>query len=103
MTCLGCARPVLYDPLGNCRNQAIFCAMEAQENYETRIAFGPVKNLQYIHHAQAKALIDNKWVWLTMVGTSCFPARQDPFDPLNEWKIEDFMEALLHHADNGSK
>lgn len=92
---VGCARPVLFDPLGNCRNRAAYCALEAAEKYETVIATGPTKAFPTtISHAQAKAKIDGKWQWLTMMGEYCYVSDQDQFIPLNEWKIVDYIKWL---------
>jgi len=95
MSLVGCAKPVLFDPLGNCRNRAIYCAMEARENYETKVASGPVPGYHGINHAQAKAKINGEWQWLTMMGANCYAAQKDNFEPLNDWKVDDFIHYIM--------
>ena len=88
---INCAHPIFYDPLGNCKNRAVYCALEASEKYEAIIVTGTTK-VFYIYHAQAKVKINNEWQWLTMIGEYCYIADQDEFTPLNEWRIQDFIK-----------
>lgn len=91
----GCAHPVLSDPIGNCRNRAVYCALEAAEHYEVVIATGPTKEFpKTISHAQAKAKINNEWQWLYMMGEDCYIGNQESFIPLNEWSIVNYVKKL---------
>ena len=92
---IGCTHSIFYDPLGNCRNRAIFCALEAKENYETVVIIsGSTNNSSTIYHAQAKVKKDGEWQWLTMKGEYCYISNQDNFYPLNEWEIKDFVQYI---------
>ena len=91
----GCTPPILVDPFGNCRNRAVYCALEAAEHYEVAIVTGPTKAFpETIYHAQAKAKINSEWQWLYMMGENCYIGQQDQFTPLNEWNIENFIKYL---------
>jgi len=92
---IGCNHPILFDPLGNCRNRAVYCALEAAEKYETIIVTGPTKAFpQTISHAQAKAKINEEWQWLYMMGEDCYVGNQDLFTPLTEWSIINYVKKL---------
>lgn len=90
---IGCAQPIFYDPLGNCRNRAIYCAVEAGEKYETVLVSGPTKQFR-LNHAQAKAKINGEWKWLYMKGEYCYIGKKEAFEPLNTWKLQDFLNHL---------
>lgn len=60
---------------GQCRHRAIFCASVVRESCPVRIITG--LNPQGIRHAQAQALVNKKWKWLTMRGDEVYIGEQD--------------------------
>ena len=96
---MGCASvpPILDDPWGNCRNRAVYCALEAGENSEVIIFSGPSKIIPSMHHAQTKVKINNQWQWLRMNGDNCYVSDQDQFDPINKWNVEDFIKYISYY------
>ena len=93
----GCA--VSLQPV--CRHTALMCALVMQEKYPTvEVAFGPVINTNrevnsLITHAQARVLVNDKWVWVNYMGGTCqLTDTNERFLDLNHWPVGMFYAWL---------
>jgi len=61
-----------------CRHNALYQALTVGRYYPVRIALGPSNLNDGRWHAQAQALIDGKWRWLTQSSAKVCVASKDP-------------------------
>lgn len=93
MLLVSCTPIYHHDYTMNCRNEAVYCGLIANEKNETKVAFGPIPN-SIEWHAQSKVKIDGEWRWLVMRGKECYIEKQDSFEPLNEFSVQDFVSFI---------
>jgi len=81
----GCA--TTYKPA--CRHEALMAAMVVGEKTDVVIAFGKSKTG---NHVQAKALIGDKWEWLSVDRFGVYVSGKDSFEVIKYYTPKQYLE-----------
>jgi hypothetical protein len=80
--------------LGVCRHEATYCMFVFGEHHQCQVVRG---HRGGVLHAQAQALLDGKWTWLSVSNGTVYPTAPDPtFAPKDFFAPWQWMEVMLN-------